>query len=220
MMRASRRTSAKVTALSSSRKAGLSGQAAAVTSSQSSTLVSMLASSFPINVHNRLILSCFSRKNKTERVIFKKKVRMWRAVFPCADTWLCPGGLPLTHSGRKSTMETIINRRFAARRNGRALGIFAARFVRYCQKRAWKIVNIFPFSFMAHVVYFRKPRKKFRMWFRRILHLSCAMIVPVSSFRTRAVSPRKGGGVQRGGKEGHRCQREFKRCGTLSPPCW
>lgn len=33
------------------------------------------------------------------------------------------------------------------------------------KKRAWKIVNIFPFSFMAHVVYFRKPRKKFRMWF-------------------------------------------------------
>ena len=148
MMRASRRTSANVTALSSSRKAGLSGQAAAVVSSQSSTLVSMLASSFPINVHNRLILSCFSRKNKTERVIFKKKVRMWRAVFPCADTRLCPGGLPLTHPGRQSTMETIINRRFAARRNGRARGIFAAGFVCYCQKT--RLENCEHFSFLIY----------------------------------------------------------------------
>ena len=53
--------------------------------------------------------------------------------------------------------------------------------------------------------------------FRRILRLSCAMIVPVSGHGP--ASPRRGG-MQRGGKEGHRCQREFRRCGTLSPPCW
>ena len=99
-------------------------------------------------------------------------------------------------------METIINRRFAARRNGRALGIFAAGFVCYCQKRARKIVDIFPFEFMAHVVYFRKLRKKFRMWFRRILRLSCVMIVPVSGFRTWAgvSAERRGSAAGRKGR--------------------
>lgn len=70
------------------------------------------------------------------------------------------------------------------------------------KKRAWKIVNIFPFAFMAHVVYFRKPRKKFRMWFRRILRLSRVMIVPVSGFRTRAgvSAERRGSAAGRKGR--------------------
>jgi len=41
-----------------------------------------------------------------------------------------------------------------------------------------------------------------------------------SGFRVRTGVSAKGGKMQRGGKEGHRCQREFRRCGTLSPPCW
>ena len=63
-------------------------------------------------------------------------------------------------------------------------------------------MNIFPFAFMARMVYFRKPRKKFRMWFRRILHLSCAMIVPVSGFRTRAgvSAERRGSAAGRKGR--------------------
>ena len=38
-----------------------------------------------------------------------------------------------------------------------------------------------------------------------------------SGFRARTGVSAEGGGMQRGGKEGHRCQREFRRCGTLSP---
>ena len=75
----------------------------------------------------------------------------------------------------------------------------------------------FPSHFFGGCGILQETARIFRARFRRILRLSCAMIVPVSGHGP--ASPRKGG-MQRGGKEGHRCQREFRRCGTLSPPCW
>lgn len=51
-------------------------------------------------------------------------------------------------------------------------------------------------------------------------HSASVVCYDRSGFRARTGVSAKGGKMQRSGKEGHRCQREFRRCGTLSPPCW
>lgn len=107
---------------------------------------------------------------------------------------------PLTHPRPQSTIGITKNKRSAAQQN----------------------LHVF-----RHIL---QPLDLWRMWYtlRNCVNFSRAVSTRFASvvcydrsgFRARTGVSAKGGKMQRGGKEGHRCQREFRRCGTLSPPCW
>lgn len=124
---------------------------------------------------------------------------------------------PLTHPRPQSTIGITKNKRSAAQQNLHVFRHILQPLVCYCQNHTWKIVNNSSSIFVENVVYFKNCVNFSRAVSTRFASVVC---YDRSGFRARTGVSAKGGKMQRGGKEGHRCQREFRRCGTLSPPCW